>query len=331
MIWKKSDADVVIGRVVDELASPESYTAVSHRSNHELPLPSSEALRDIVEALRGVLFPGYFTLPDLRPATMHYWVGATLERVYRDLTEQVNRGLCFGCGECEETRCARCRERADQITTDFIASLPAIRRMLATDVQAAFEGDPAAPSAAETVFCYPSIRAVTSFRLAHQLYALAVPLIPRIITEQAHSETGIDIHPGATIGERFFIDHGTGTVIGETCLIGANVRLYQGVTLGAKSFPLDEAGNPIKGVPRHPIVEDDVIVYAGATVLGRVTIGKGSVIGGNVWLTHSVPPGSRVSQQSKVNEELGDAQENGMTEARPVSPGGDARPARRGP
>lgn len=299
MIWDQTDADVVVAKVVDELASPESYTAVAHRTNHEMPLPSPEALREIVEALRGVLFPGYFGLPDLRPATMHYWVGATLERVFRELSEQINRGLCFGCVTCEEARCARCRERAEQLTSKLIATLPEIRRVLATDVQAAFEGDPAAPSPAETVFCYPSVRAVTSFRIAHQLFALGVPLIPRIITEQAHSETGIDIHPGASIGERFFIDHGTGTVIGETSVIGSNVRLYQGVTLGAKSFPLDAAGNPVKGVPRHPIVEDDVIIYSGATVLGRVTIGKGSVIGGNVWLTQSVPPGSRVSQQGK--------------------------------
>jgi serine O-acetyltransferase len=164
------------------------------------------------------------------------------------------------------------------------------------DVRAAFEGDPAATSPDETIFCYPGIQAIANFRIAHELYRLDVPLLPRMITEHAHSITGIDIHPGATIGEKFFIDHGTGVVIGETCRIDNRVRIYQGVTLGAKSFPLDEGGNPIKGIPRHPIVEDDVIIYGGATILGRVTIGRGSTIGGNVWLTHSVPPGSRITQ-----------------------------------
>jgi serine O-acetyltransferase len=167
---------------------------------------------------------------------------------------------------------------------------------LATDVQAAYEGDPAATSPDETIFCYPGVLAITNYRLAHELYLLDVPLIPRIVTEHAHSITGIDIHPGATIGESFFIDHGTGVVIGETCEIGSRVRLYQGVTLGAKSFPLDQNGNPIKGIKRHPVVEDDVIIYSEATILGRVTIGRGSVIGGNVWLTRDVPPGSLITQ-----------------------------------
>jgi serine O-acetyltransferase len=165
-----------------------------------------------------------------------------------------------------------------------------------SDVEAAYEGDPALRSRDEAIFAYPGVFAVTNQRIAHELHVLGVPLIPRIITEHAHTITGIDIHPGAAIGEKFFIDHGTGVVVGETCVIGKNVTLYQGVTLGAKSFPLDEHGNPIKGIPRHPIVEDDVVVYAGATILGRITIGKGSSVGGNVWLTHGVPPGTRVTQ-----------------------------------
>ncbi len=168
--------------------------------------------------------------------------------------------------------------------------------MLATDVQAAYEGDPAATSHSEAILCDPGILAVTNYRLAHELHKLDVPLLPRVITEHAHSITGIDIHPGAQIGDRLFIDHGTGVVIGETAIIGRNVRVYQGVTLGAKSFPVDREGNPVKGLDRHPIVEDDVVIYAGATILGRITIGRGSVIGGNVWLTHGVPPDSRVSQ-----------------------------------
>jgi serine O-acetyltransferase len=183
------------------------------------------------------------------------------------------------------------------MTAEFLARLPGVRRLLATDVRAAYDGDPAATSPAETILCYPGVLALTCQRLAHELHVLGVPLLPRMITEHAHALTGIDIHPGARIGERFFIDHGTGVVIGETSEIGSGVRLYQGVTLGARSFPLDEHGHPVKGVPRHPIVEDDVIVYSGATILGRITVGAGSVIGGNVWLTRSVPPGSRIQQQ----------------------------------
>jgi serine O-acetyltransferase len=175
-------------------------------------------------------------------------------------------------------------------------TLPAMQKTLMSDVQAAYEGDPAATCPAETVFCYPGLLAITNQRIGHELYRLQVPLIPRIITELAHSATGIDIHPGAVIGRSYFIDHGTGVVIGETSTIGERVRLYQGVTLGAKSFPLDEHGNPIKGVKRHPDVEDDVVIYAGATILGAVRIGKGSQIGGNVWLTHDVAPGSKISQ-----------------------------------
>ena len=175
-----------------------------------------------------------------------------------------------------------------------------MRRLLASDVEAAYEGDPALHTRDEAIFCYPGIFAITNQRIAHELHVLGVPLIPRIITEYAHTITGIDIHPGARIGERFFIDHGTGVVIGETSVIGNRVRLYQGVTLGAKSFPLDEHGNPIKGIDRHPIVEDDVVIYSGATILGRIVIGKGSTIGGNVWLTHAVPPGSKVTQEAPV-------------------------------
>lgn len=267
-------------------------------------LPSRDALVEIVELLRGVLFPGYFGVSDLTRDSMRFHVGATLDRAVRMLREQIKRGLCFEaclnaaeCGQCADPGdCSSCVEQADGMTRAFLAELPEVRRLLASDVQAAYEGDPAARSPDEAIFCYPGIWAVTSQRIAHALYGLGVPLIPRIITEHAHSLTGIDIHPGARIGERFFIDHGTGVVIGETCIIGVNVRIYQGVTLGAKSFPKDANGNPIKGIPRHPIVEDDVVIYSGATILGRVTIGQGTTIGGNVWLTESVPPNSRISQ-----------------------------------
>ncbi len=258
-------------------------------------LPSPNAVVEMVEALRQVLFPGYFGPSDLTDEAMRFHVGATLDGVLQTLEEQIQRGLCFTCNE-ESPNCPSCAERARELACRFISRLPEVRRLLATDVQAAYEGDPAATSPDEAIFCYPGVLAILCYRLAHELHLLGVPIIPRMITEHAHGATGIDIHPGATIGERFFIDHGTGVVIGETTVIGKNVRLYQGVTLGAKSFPLDEHGNPIKGIPRHPIVEDDVIVYSGATILGRVTIGKGSSIGGNVWLTESVPPGSRITQ-----------------------------------
>ena len=256
------------------------------------PLPSRDAVVNLVEALRTVLFPGYFGSTELTPDNMAFHVGSTLDRVRRSLWEQIRRGFCFACDTCS----TECDARAESATRQFLAGLPAVRRMLTTDVQAAYEGDPAATSPDEAIFCYPGVLAVISYRLAHELYALDVPLIPRMITEHAHSITGIDIHPGAVIGNSFFIDHGTGVVIGETCIIGDRVRLYQGVTLGAKSFPLDQNGKPIKGIKRHPIVEDDVIVYSEATILGRVTIGQGSVIGGNVWLTRSVPPNSLITQ-----------------------------------
>jgi len=256
------------------------------------PLPSRDKVVEIVETLRTVLFPGYFGPSELTAENSLFHIGNTLYGIRRDLRDQIKRGICFSC--CD--RDPQCEERAESATRDFLSRLPEVRRLLATDVQAAYEGDPAATSPDEAIFCYPGILAIMNQRLAHELYLLEVPLIPRMITEHAHSITGIDIHPGATIGEGFFIDHGTGVVIGETAVIGKRVRLYQGVTLGAKSFPLDERGHPIKGIDRHPIVEDDVVIYSEATILGRVTIGRGSVIGGNVWLTRSVPPNSVITQ-----------------------------------
>jgi serine O-acetyltransferase len=197
-------------------------------------------------------------------------------------------------------QCAHCAEASRQAVAAFLTGVPEIQRLVRSDVEAAYEGDPALKTRDEAIFAYPGVFAVTNQRIAHRLHGLGVPLIPRIITEYAHPVTGIDIHPGARIGERFFIDHGTGVVVGETAVIGARVRLYQGVTLGAKSFPLDEHGKPIKGIDRHPVVEDDVVVYSGATILGRIVIGRGSSIGGNVWLTHAVPPGSKVTQEAPV-------------------------------
>lgn len=283
----------LLAYVVDELCKSE-HGMLSWKGRGGRLLPSRDQVIEALEALRSVLFPGYFGVSELTEESMRFHVGATLDRVLLVMQEQIKRGLCFEC-EHRGLECPNCVDKAAAITTEFLERLPRIQHTLATDVQEAYFGDPAATSTDETIFCYPGIMAVTYYRLAHELCNLGVPLIPRIITERAHSLTGIDIHPGASIGERFFIDHGTGVVIGETCIIGRKVRIYQGVTLGAKSFPLDEEGHPIKGIERHPIVEDDVVIYSGATILGRVTIGRGSVIGGNVWITRDIPAGSSIT------------------------------------
>ena len=264
-------------------------------------LPSREVLLQVVADLRSAMFPRHFGPLDLRPESIEYFVGHRLDATLCALHEQVRRGLFFRCGQLAEQRPV-CEEKARGITQAFARRIPSIRVQLGTDVLAAFHGDPAATSLDEAVFCYPGITAITHHRIAHELHRLGVPLVARMIAEISHSATGIDIHPGATIGSSFFIDHGTGIVIGETCEIGERVRLYQGVTLGAKSFPLDSSGNPVKGILRHPIVENDVVIYAGATILGRVTIGAGSSIGGNVWLTRSVPAKSRITQAQAHSE-----------------------------
>jgi serine O-acetyltransferase len=281
-------------QVVQQLCEPDSYKAVVHFGRHDALMPSTETLAEIMDLLRAILFPGFFLDSDIRPENITYYTGAKLDKVLVLLTEQIKRGYCFACRNLAEEECPICTVKPTEVTYRFIQALPDIRRLLALDSQAAYEGDPAAVSHGETIFCYPSLRMMTNYRVAHYLYTLGVPLIPRILTEMAHAATGIDIHPAAQIGERFFMDHGTGIVIGATCIIGNNVKIYQNVTLGAKSFPLDEHGNPIKGIPRHPIIEDHVVIYAGATILGRVTIGANSVIGGNVWLMESVPPNSKI-------------------------------------
>ncbi len=284
--------------VAEMLCEEASYQKVYHRPLHDEPMPSIPVLAEIMQRLRAVIFPGYFGHSDITPENMRFHIGANLDAISRLLTDQVRRGYCFFCELDRAGNCQDCEDRAKSLAGDFLMRLPDIRETLSEDAQAAFEGDPASRSPGETIFCYPSLTALTHYRVAHELHLLGVDLIPRIITEMAHSATGIDIHPGATIGRRFFIDHGTGTVIGETCVIGEGVRLYQGVTLGAKSFPKDAEGKLVKGIPRHPVVEDDVVVYSGATVLGRITIGKGSVVGGNVWVTTDVPPYSRLVQQN---------------------------------
>ncbi len=290
-----------LNNIVDELCKLESYQPVYHRGRHDMPMTSVEELAETVELLRAIIFPGYFKQAEIKPETMRYYIGSNIDKVIISLSEQLKRGACFTCCKNTTEVCHECEFKSKNVTKKFIQRLPKIRYMLATDVLSAYEGDPAAKHTGEAIFCYPSIKALTNQRIAHELFLLEADLIPRIITELAHSETGIDIHPGATIGEHFFIDHGTGVVIGETARIGNNVRIYQGVTLGAKSFPLDEKGHPIKGIDRHPKVEDDVIIYAGATILGNVTIGKGAEIGGNVWITQDVSPGAKISQ-SKPRE-----------------------------
>ncbi len=284
--------------VVERLCHSSSLDAVWHRPAQGAAMPSLDALKEIMERLRAAVFPGYFGSTRIRRESMRYHLAANLDSIYHKLSEQILRGFCFSCeGRHAATPCEACESEGTAAALKFMDRLPEIRRLLAGDAQAAYEGDPAATSPGETIFCYPSMHAMFHHRIAHELYTLKVPVIPRIISEMAHSCTGIDIHPGATIGEDFFIDHGTGVVIGETCILGRNCRLYQGVTLGALSFPKNPDGTLTKGIPRHPVLEDNVTVYAGATILGRVTIGAGAVIGGNVWITSDVPAGARISQE----------------------------------
>ena len=288
----------ILSETVDALSTAESLRGLFHQHADGMPLPSGRVLGEIIELARCILFPGYYGQSSVNPKTIRYHIGVNLERMHSLLSEQILAGLCFAENaddtvDNRDTLFVKDHRRAEQTATELVARMPQIRRTLSTDVVAAYNGDPAAESHGEIISCYPVIKALINYRIAHELHLLGVPLIPRMLTEMAHSETGIDIHPAATIGRYFTIDHGTGVVIGATCIIGDRVKLYQGVTLGAKSFPLDEKGNPIKGIPRHPILEDDVVVYSNATILGRITIGKGSIVGANVWITEDMKAGSR--------------------------------------
>lgn len=290
---------------VDELVSRLRHLRVQsletrHRRDKPPKLPSRKELQKILDGLGAVLFPNRLGLPDLNDEGIDYFVGHTLDTLLRELFKQIRRELQFISGYAAADQIY---QQAVAITREFAGRLPEIRTLLDSDIQAAYEGDPAARSSDEVLVCYPGITAIIHHRLAHVLHQLGAPLVARVISEIAHSATGIDIHPGAQIGESFFIDHGTGVVIGETAVIGRHVRLYQAVTLGAKRFQKDDNGILVKGNARHPIVEDDVVIYAGATILGRITIGRGSTIGGNVWLTHSVSPGSNITQ-AHVRSEL---------------------------
>ncbi|MCT4587359.1 MAG: serine acetyltransferase [Carboxylicivirga sp.] len=285
-----------VKNAIEELSQEQSYKSVCHPHFKDHKMPSISSLEQIVNLSREIIFPGYYGDSSVRPESVRYYIGVNTEKLYSLLVEQIFAGLCFMCEAPERFDLGDKKSLAHDYTSEFISKLPDIRRVLGTDVEAAFLGDPAAKSKGEVIFCYPAIRAITNYRIANALLTIGVPLIPRMISEMAHSETGIDIHPRATIGEYFSIDHGTGVVIGATSIIGDNVKLFQGVTLGAKSFPLDENGNPIKGIPRHPIIEDNVVIYAQATILGRITVGANSVIGGNVWITNNVPASSKIVQ-----------------------------------
>jgi serine O-acetyltransferase len=289
-----------LGPVIDALRTSRETTHNIRHHGRVRELPSREAVRQVVDGVSAALFPTHYGRPDLNDESIDYFVADTLNVALDRLAEQVRRALRFGA-EYEQAEDAVLIERARAVTREFAASLPAIRALLVSDVQAALAGDPAATSVAEIMLCYPGTIAILYHRIAHCLQRLGVPFLARLAADIGHSLTGIDIHPGAQIGASFFIDHGTGVVIGETAILGERVRLYQAVTLGAKRFPVDESGALVKGAPRHPIVEDDVVIYAGATILGRITVGAGSTIGGNVWLTQSVPPGSNVSQAQMRN------------------------------
>jgi serine O-acetyltransferase len=263
-------------------------------------LPSKYVMASIVDGITAVLYPRHYGPPELPSDSTDEFIVSTLKTCLAGLREQVRREFALmSSGAPQDER------RPKDVVDAFARAIPCVRLLLDADIRAAYAGDPAAKSLDEIIFCYPGVSALIKHRLAHELYLLGVPMLARIIAEIAHSQTGIDIHPGAEIDQGFFIDHGTGVVIGETARIGRNVRLYQAVTLGAKRFDIDENGALEKGKPRHPILEDDVVIYAGATVLGRITIGRGSTIGGNVWLTHSVPPGSNITQ-AKARIELFD-------------------------
>lgn len=287
---KREELPNIIREVTDTYS--EQGLCLHHLA--ETPLPSEDVIVTILGKLRTVLYPGFFGKEYVNPTGINYYVGELLYEVYELLSEEIYKAFRQECEHSAAGNCEACQERAEESCLKLMRTVPSLRRILAFDVQAAMDGDPAAKSCDEVIFSYPGIMAITIYRIAHELHRLNVPLIPRMMTEYAHRKTGIDIHPGARIGKRFFVDHGTGVVVGETTEIGDNVKVYQGVTLGALSFP-KEGASAMRGKKRHPTIEDNVVVYAGATILGGETvIGRDSIIGGNVWLIHSVPPRTKV-------------------------------------
>ncbi len=291
LVSNASRHDKVPEIVKELLASWSTKECFDHISL--VSIPSQEKIVEIVQQTRRILFPGYFTETKLHPANLEYYIGKETTELYDRIAEQITMAIRHDCKR-NNLSCTRCDELSHYNALAFIQSLPKVAITLATDIRATLSGDPATRSPDEVIFCYPGLLATFIFRIAHELYLLDVPTIPRIMTEYAHSLTGIDIHPGATIGSGFFIDHGTGIVIGETSIIGKNVRIYQGVTLGALSLPRD-AGEKMRNTKRHPTIEDNVIIYSNTTILGgKTTIGEGSIVGGNIWLTESVATGTKV-------------------------------------
>lgn len=289
-------------QTVEALSDEASYGRLFHSSRDEEALPSSENLKRIIDLCRAILFPGYYGSARINKQTIRFHTGVAVETLHSLLSKEIHAGICFADQDClacsEEER----NEQAVQLSERFIASLPELRHVLATDAEATYNGDPAAQNLGEVIFCYPGFRAICNYRIAHQLFLEGVPYIPRIITELAHSETGIDIHPGARIGHHFSIDHGTGTVIGETSILGNYVRIFQGVSLAGEKFPPDENGNAIRGVARHPVVGNHVTIYSNATLLGHIHIGDGATIYGNVWLTHDVAAGESIGQSQNTRQ-----------------------------
>lgn len=301
--------DPTLGEIVTSIL--ESYREHEHLSHlRGGSLPNREIVWGIVEDLLRILFPGFLERSELSPQEVTEQTAERVLSVERRLRGEIEKGLRSREGPA--TPDEELRQRAESVALNLLGRIPAIRDLLARDIEAAYDGDPAARSMDEIVVAYPGLQAIAVYRIAHGLYQEDIPMVPRMMSEYAHSRTGIDIHPGATIGERFFIDHGTGVVIGETSTIGENVKIYQSVTLGARSFPRDEEGRVIKGIKRHPDIEDAVTIYSGATVLGDIRIGKGSVIGGNVWLTHGIPEDTRIivrpPQQVHIDRGISDFQ-----------------------
>jgi serine O-acetyltransferase len=278
----------VVERIVGTCSKDEPANHVGSSA-----IPSKAAVINLITQMENILYPGYFGHQELDFRNLAFYIGQQVNTVFQALALEIARSIRHECRRLNSL-CVHCIDLGQKQALEFLSHIPEMRQALSEDVVAAYLGDPAAKSYAEIVFCYPGLMAITVYRMAHQLYVQDVPLLPRIMTEYAHSLTGIDIHPGATVGRRFFIDHGTGIVVGETTDIGDNVRIYQGVTLGALSVPADRIEDLRGRVKRHPTIEDDVTIYAGATILGSCVIGKGSIIGGNVWVTESVPPGSKV-------------------------------------
>ena len=283
---------------VERLSDEGSYAQLFHAYCEEEELPSGKVLQSLVELCRAILFPGYYGQARITGQTIRFHTGVSIEQLFEELSKQIYAGLCLA-NTSQTTSSQAAKATAERIAEAFISSLPELRSLLATDAEAMFDSDPAAQNPGEVIFCYPGFRAICNYRIAHVLYRLEVPFIPRMITEMAHSETGIDIHPGATIGHHFSIDHGTGIVIGETSVIGDYVRIFQGVSLAGAKLPPDEKGNTIRGIARHPILGNHVTVYSNATLIGKIHIGDGATICGNVWVAEDVPAGATVSQPER--------------------------------